>query len=222
MSAPRPAAEPADPAAAPAADRSAVRVVRSDAPAAAALAADGWTVVAESWGARLRVTPSVLGRCAAAVTAATDAGWELLVLGPWDAEAAVALDAACAADYPDTAATRHDVPDAGTLAEELRAGARWAYGATAADGRLDAVTVLYPSLGREAPMVETDFTVTRAAVRGRGLATAVKAAAVLDLAAQGHELFGTGGAGVNEASRRANEALGYVVTERWLHLRPAG
>jgi predicted GNAT family acetyltransferase len=70
-------------------------------------------------------------------------------------------------------------------------------------------------------MIETDFTVTRAAARGRGLATAVKAAAVLDLAAQGHELFGTGGAGVNEASRRANEALGYVVTERWLHLRPA-
>lgn len=198
-----------------------MRVVRDDDPAAAALAADGWAPVAESWGARLRVTPTVLGRCAAAVAAATDAGWEVLVLGPQDAEAVVALDAACAADYPDTVATRHDVPDAAALADDLRSGARWAYGATAADGRLDAVTVLYPSLGREAPMIETDFTVTRAAVRGRGLATGVKAAAVLDLAAQGHELFGTGGAGVNAASRRANGALGYVVTERWLHLRPA-
>ncbi|WP_159794709.1 GNAT family N-acetyltransferase [Puerhibacterium puerhi] len=217
MSAPRspaPAAGAASPAGAE------VRVLRDGDPAVAALSADGWTVAAESWGARLRVTAAVLGRCAAAVTAATDAGWELLVLGPHDAAAVVALDAACAADYPDTAATRHDVPDAAALERDLRSGARWAYGAAAADGRLDAVTVLYPSVGREAAMVETDFTVTRAAVRGRGLATAVKAAAVLDLAAQGHELFGTGGAGVNEASRRANEALGYLVTERWLHLLP--
>jgi GNAT superfamily N-acetyltransferase len=198
-----------------------VRVVRDDDPVAAALRADGWVVAAESWGARLRVTPAVLGRCAAATGAATDAGWELLVLGPQDAAAVVALDTACAADYPDTAATRHDPPDAVALEGDLRSGARWAYGAVAADGRLDAVTVLYPSVGREAAMIETDFTVTRPAVRGRGLATAVKAAAVLDLAAQGHELFGTGGAGVNEASRRANEALGYLVTERWLHLRPS-
>jgi hypothetical protein len=94
-----------------------VRVVRDDDPTAAALAAAGWTSVAESWGARLRVTPSVLTRCAAAVAAAAGAGWELLVLGPRDAAAVVALDAVSVADYPDTVATRHDVPDAGTLAE---------------------------------------------------------------------------------------------------------
>jgi hypothetical protein len=32
-------------------------------------------------------------------------------------------------------------------------------------------------------------------------------------------LFGTGGATVNAASLRANEALGYVVEERWLSYR---
>ncbi|PZR51923.1 acetyltransferase [Xylanimonas oleitrophica] len=198
------------------------RVVRADDAEAGALLASGWSVASESWGARLEVTEEVLLRCAAAVTAAESAGWELLVLGPADAGAITELDMRALVDYPVTPATRHAPPEPEALSRSLAAGERWAYGAAGPAGSLDAATVLYRSVGRETALVETDFTVTRAGVRGRGLATAVKAAAVLDLAAQGHERFATGGAGQNGASRRANEALGYVVTERWLHLVPPG
>lgn len=192
-----------------------MRVLRSDDPEAAVLLDAGARIVSESWGARLTVTPEVLATCRAAVDAARVAGWTVRALDPGEAAALAALDAGAAADYPPTVATFHDVPDPAALAAALTAGERWAFGAFAADGRLDAATVLYPAADR----VEVDFTVTRAAARRRGLATAVKGAAVLALAAAGHRRFGSGGAGENVASRRANEALGYVVTERWLHLR---
>ncbi|MFC7877270.1 acetyltransferase [Isoptericola sp. NPDC057391] len=193
----------------------AVRVLRSDDPEAARLLDAGARVVSESWGARLVVTPEVLATCRTAVDAARRAGWTVRALVPNDAAALTALDAGAATDYPVTVATSHDVPDAAALATQLAAGERWAFGAFAADGRLDAATVLYPAADR----VEVDFTVTRAAARRRGLATAVKGAAVLALADAGHAVFGSGGAAENVASRRANEALGYVVTERWVHLR---
>lgn len=193
-----------------------VTVLRSDEPEVPGLLSAGWGVVAESWGARLAVTDAVLATCRAAVADAHRAGMEVRALGGADAVAIVALDDEERADYPSTAATSHDVPNVASLRVALDSGERWAYGALTADGGLDAVTVLYPRDGR----VETDFTVVRSSARRRGLAKAVKAAAVLDLAARGHRLFGTGGAGVNAASRRANESLGYVVTERWLHLAP--
>lgn len=193
----------------------AVRVLRSDDPEAARLLEAGARVVSESWGARLTVTPGVLAVCRAAVDVARSAGWTVRPLAADEAPALVALDAGAAADYPVTVATSHDVPDAVALAAALVAGERWAFGAFAAHGRLDAATVLYPATGR----VDVDFTVTRAEARRRGLATAVKGAAVLALAAAGHRSFGSGGAAENVASRRANEALGYVVTERWVHLR---
>lgn len=193
----------------------AVRVLRSDDPEAVRLLEAGARVVSESWGARLAVSPEVLAACHAAVDAAGDAGWTVRALVPAEAAALVALDAGAAGDYPVTVATAHDVPDAVALAAALAAGERWAFGAFAPDGRLDAATLLY----RAADRVDVDFTVTRAQARRRGLATAVKGAAVLALAAAGHRTFGSGGAGENVASRRANEALGYVVTERWVHLR---
>jgi len=52
------------------------------------------------------------------------------------------------------------------------------------------------------------------------VATAVKAASVLALAADGVRVFGTGGAGSNAASLGMNQAVGYRVTERWLTLDP--
>jgi len=192
----------------------AVRVLRSDDPEAARLLDAGARVQAESWGARLTVTPDVLATCRAAVEVARAAGWTVRALRPEEAGAVVDLDAGAAADYPRTAATFHDVPDATALAAAMDGGGRWAFGALDAGGRLDAATVLY--LAGE--LVETDFTVTRAEERRRGLAVAVKGAAVLALADAGHVRFGTGGAGVNAGSRRANESLGYAVTERWLHL----
>lgn len=191
------------------------RVLRADDPEATRLLDAGARLVSESWGARMTVDDGVLARCRAAVGAATEAGWSVGPVGPDGATDVVDLDLSAAADYPRTAATAHDPPEPGALAAALAGGTRWAFGAWAA-GRLDAVTVLTDAGDR----VETDFTVTRASARRRGLATAVKGAAVLALAADGRSRFGTGGAAVNAGSRRANEALGYVVVERWLHLVP--
>ncbi|MGY4642560.1 acetyltransferase [Cellulomonas sp. URHB0016] len=193
-----------------------VAILREDDERVAPLLAAGWTVESESWGARLHLTDDDhLARLAARVEQVRAQGWRVVRLGPDQAEAIVALDALCAVDYPWTPATAHDVPGVAELESSLALGGWWAFGAFGPLGDLDAVTVLYPADAR----VDTEFTVTRRAVRGRGLATAVKAAAVVELAAQGHRVFGTGGAAVNTASLRANTALGYVLEPRWLSLR---
>ncbi|WP_028048208.1 hypothetical protein [Cellulomonas sp. URHD0024] len=194
------------------------RVLREDDPQTVRLLADGWVVVHESWGARLTV-PEDSGEWGTRLEACVDAvrkqGWTVSRLGERDARSIVDLDGASIADYPDGGpATSHAVPDEPTLRRRL-AGEWHAYGARTPDGRLDCVTVMRPEEDR----VETEFTVTRARYRGQGLATAVKAYAILDQQRQGTRSFGTGGSAVNEASLRINEVLGYVLEPRWLTLR---
>lgn len=190
-------------------------MLREDDPDVAILLAQGWTTVAESWGARLAV-----GQDVAALEQAADAvsacGWRTVQLDAGDARRIVDLDAACADDYPRTPVTPHEVPDVDELAARLESG-WWAFGAVRVDDRrrLDCVSVLSP----RDDQVETMFTVTRAPVRGRGLATAVKARSILELTQRGYRDFGTGGAAADEASLRANLRLGYVLEPRWLSLR---
>lgn len=217
-----------------------IRVLREDDPETEVLRGEGWSVVAESWGARLHLPPSgdehdaALVACLDAVAEATRTGWRVEQLGPQDAARIADLDADCADDYPWTPATGHDVPDPGDLARRLREG--WsAFGAFRRDGDpdvadsaddddwydgdpdapLSAVTVVSPHPDR----IETEFTATHPDARRRGLATAVKAESILTLAAEGHRVFGTGGAAVNEGSLRANLRLGYVLEPRWLSWR---
>jgi len=190
-------------------------VLREDDPDVAILLAQGWTTVAESWGARLAVGQDVsaLERAADAVASC---GWRTVQLGAGDACRIVELDAACADDYPRTSVTRHEVPDVEELAARLEAG-WWAFGAVRVEDpdQLDCISVLSSCGDR----VDTEFTATRAPVRGRGLATAVKARAVLELGKRGYREFGSAGAGDDEASLRANLRLGYVLEPRWLSLR---
>lgn len=193
-------------------------VLRDDDPRLSGLLAEGWTVVAESWGARLRVTPQALRHCFGVLAAAREQGWVVRELGPDDVAAIVDLDTRCLPDYPVTAQNGHDVPDEAALRGDLAAGTAWAWGAFGGDGALAGVTVLRAA----GALVDTDFTAVDAGARRRGLASAVKAAAVLGLAGRGQTMFGGGGAADDVASRRANEAVGYTVTERWLSLRPLG
>lgn len=67
-----------------------------------------------------------------------------------------------------------------------------------------------------------DFTVVAPQYRGMGLATAVKAASVLDLLDAGVTVFRTGGATENRAILASNQALGFVVDEEWVTLKPSG
>ena len=192
-----------------------VVVVREDDPSAVALLMQGWSIASESWGARLTVgDPAALAALSASVHAVEAQGWSVVGLAAEDAPLIVSLDREFLQDYPgDGRATFHDVPDERTLARDL-ARDWFAYGALSPSGALDAVTVMRPDDHR----IETEFTVTRANRRRRGLASAVKAFGIIDHARRGHRVFGTGGAARNTASIRANLGLGYVLEPRWLTL----
>ncbi len=192
-------------------------VLRDDDPAVVGLLADGFVVVAESWGARLHVrhdTDLEPARRALAHVAAL--GVSCAELGPEHDEAVVALDALTGPDYPRTPATPHEPLTAAGLAD-ARAQGGTVVGATHPEHGMVGATVL----AQDGDRAETDRTSVHPGWRCRGVASAVKAASVLALARRGVREFATGGAQVNTASLRMNARVGYVVTERWLSLSRA-
>ncbi|CAM3773668.1 GNAT family N-acetyltransferase [Occultella aeris] len=188
-------------------------VIRSDDPRCAELEGAGWTVVATSWGARLRVTPALLEGLGQVVAGAGQSGTRIRELTVSDADAVLRLDAATAADYPGGIATSHEPLDAAGARDLFTRGR--VFGAEH-DGVLVAIT----ATEEVGALVETAFTAVDPSHRGQGLATAVKAASVLAHAADGAALFGTGGASVNTASLAMNRAVGYEITETWHTYRP--
>jgi len=186
--------------------------VRDDDPRVASLEAAGYQVVGESWAARLRNPDR--GLLTSAVRRATEAGLVIRELDPSYAEAMFDLESTNEKDYPYTPATHHVVGDLARIQALWTDGAR-IFGAF--DGpALVAATVMTAMPER----AETMFTSVLRAYRGRGIGQAVKAASILAFLAEGFEVFGTGGAGVNEASLGANRALGYVLEERWRSYAP--
>lgn len=191
-----------------------VEILREDDPRAVELQASGWTLVATSWGARFEHTEA--RRAHLESLAVVPPGWRLAELSADDAAEIVNLDRACAADYPQQASTLHTVPDQEELAGQLKRRERRAFAALCTSGSLQAVTVTQELADR----IETEFTCVFPAKRGRGLGSAVKAFSILAHAAEGHTLFGTGGASVNAASLGANRRVGYEVEPLWLTLAP--
>lgn len=191
-------------------------VLQSADPRGAALERDGWRLVGEFWGARLRLgEPPTLDRLHTAVEHARVRGFAIEELGVAAVTELAALEAATHQDYPQLPATPHPLHDEDALRSMVDEGCR-AFGARWA-GALVAATVVRPG-----SVVETEFTSVLPAYRRLGLATAVKAASVLALAADGHRTFGTGGAGSNVGSLRMNTAIGYVVEETWLSYERPG
>lgn len=190
-------------------------VVREDAALARArLTRSGYLVTSRSWGARLEVGED-LSAFEDAVAVAARSGVALRPLAAEDAEAAARLHTATRADFPSTPATEADRYDAAGMAGLLATA--HAVGAWAG-GQLVAMTVVRRPDAGSGGAAETEFTLTRADHRGRGLATAVKAAAVLDLAREGVRRFATGGAQVNDAVLAVNRRLGYALEPLWLTL----
>lgn len=191
-----------------------VEVLRAEDPRCRELEDRGYTLVSESWGARLRLgEPPDTTRLAALVHRATSAGVSVEELGPEHAHALHRLELATHADYPVGPATMQPARSLDDV-RELWASGRRVFGALDS-GRLLGATVVE----RDGPYVETLFTSVLAAHRSRGLGSAVKAASVAALAADGVRLFGSGGAGVNEISIAMNRSVGYTVEERWLSYR---
>lgn len=186
------------------------RVLRSDDPEGAELERAGWTRAATSWGARLRVTPDLPDRLRRLVSRVEGAGGVVRELGLDDPDRILALDEATAGDYPGGVATAHEPLDPDSARDLFTRGR--AFGVEYA-GTPVAVTVT-EVVGR-GQQVETAFTAVHPDHRGKGLATAVKAASILAHVRDGATLFATGGAQANAASLAMNRTVGYEITETW-------
>jgi hypothetical protein len=182
----------------------------------AELTATGYTVVAESWGARLRLADDFdRGRYERHLAAARAGGYLVAEVDSSAARDFFRLQAAVHDDYPRTPAT----PSKDwTLAEvEALWDSGWrVFGAWDAGGELVAVT----RVRQQGSRVETEETAGARAHRRRGLGVAVKSASILALAEAGGREFATGGAAVNAGSIAMNRATGYELTERWLSFAP--
>jgi GNAT superfamily N-acetyltransferase len=174
----------------------------------AQLEADGWVVVARSFGAQLDSGRIDRQRLQALVARAERSVRELVDA---DVEAVLHLDARTAEDYPGSVATQHAPLDRSTV---TLSASRRAFGAFGPDRDLVAMTFV----DIEGTKAETQFTVVHRAWRGQGLGIAVKAASVLALAAEGVTQFRTGGSADNLAILRANDAVGYIQDEEWVTL----
>lgn len=172
------------------------------------LAGHSYRICSTSWGARLVVTDELLPGLRALAESAP-VGVRLAELAVTDAEQAWRLRSDHRGDFPSSPATQAEDYPLERVRRSITTGR--AFGAWR-DDRLLALT----TMERTGPgSAETDYTVTAREFRGRGLATAVKAYAVCALVDEGVRHFGTGGAGVNEASRRANLRLGYQLEPTW-------
>ncbi|MCJ0700897.1 acetyltransferase [Frigoribacterium faeni] len=198
----------------------ATKVMRADSPQRAELEAQGWSVAARSFGARLdadRIDESRLRHLRRLVEQVA-VSVSVRPLDGRDVDAVLALDAATADDYPGSVATRHALLDReGATPTPARRG----FGAFGPDGELVAMTFVDVETDGDGSAAETDFTVVHRAWRRRGLAVAVKAASVLALSAEGVTRFRTGGSAENAGIIRANTALGYVRDEEWVTLERA-
>lgn len=187
-------------------------VLRADAPRAVDLKAHGWVAIAHSWGAGLSVENvdrvTLLGLIERIRPTIAVRG-----IGNEHVDAILSLDAATAADYPGSVATRHEPL---TRHRATPSPVRRATGAFGPDGELIAMTFV-DIAGQRA---EIDFTVVGPNWRGRGIGTAVKAASVLNLIDAGIQRIRTGGSAENPSILAANAALGFVIDEHWVTLSP--
>jgi GNAT superfamily N-acetyltransferase len=186
------------------------KVIRADSEECTELEVNGWRVVARSWGASLDAEAIDRGHLEGLIDS-RGAEVEIRELTVTDSTAVLALDALTLRDYPGDIATAHQqlTTEQATCTAEHRG-----WGAFTPAGELVAVTFTFP----RPTVTETDFTVVHPTRRGQGLGSAVKAASVLALAAEGHRHFRTGGSLENVASIAANHAVGYVLDEEWLTL----
>ncbi|MGS7220751.1 GNAT family N-acetyltransferase [Micrococcus luteus] len=196
------------------------RVLREDTAEAAALQDAGWTVRSRSWGARLHLADDAgLAPYRDLVAAVEAQGVQVRVLEAADSPALRALDTAAAPRFPRTDGSFHTpVPE--DLEARIAGEDGIAVGAFA-DAELIGFTLLdRVGDGRGEARWDVDRTAVRQGHEGRGVGTAVKAASVLATHARGGRVWGTGGAQVNTAALRMNEALGFELEPLWLALVP--
>ena len=191
-------------------NRSDVVLVREDDPRCTELETEGYEVVGYSWGANLRFDDSSdLAMFDERVRRVRNEDFNIRELGTADLAMVGEVEFANVNDYPQSAATHHEMPTLELLVGMIHAGVR--FWRVFPEGRLVAVT----SLERKGKRWNTKFTSVLAEYRGRGLGVAVKATSISTLFNEGVRWFSTGGAASNEASLGANKTLGYVLEPTW-------
>ncbi|MDH2902992.1 MAG: hypothetical protein PXZ08_03465 [Actinomycetota bacterium] len=184
--------------------------MREDDPRCTELETEGYEVIGYSWGANLRFDDSSdLTLFDERVRRVRNEGFTIRELSSNELSGIAEVEFANVSDYPQSAATRHEMPTLVHLNDMIHAGVR--FWGVLLKGRLVAVT----SLERLGQRWNTKFTSVLAEYRGRGIGVAVKAASISTLFNEGERWFSTGGAASNEASLGANKALGYVLEPAW-------
>lgn len=192
----------------------AIVVLPANDPRRTELEAEGWAVIAYSWGAQLSAA-RVDRKRLAELAAGDGSGATVRPLGVRDVEAILELDAVTAHDYPGSTATRHEPL---TRERATTSSVRCGFGAFDAHSELVAMTFVDIDTDPAGERAEVDFTVVDRSRRGQGLGSQVKAASVLELLGRGIQIIRTGGSAENRAILAANRALGFSVDEEWVTL----
>lgn len=187
-----------------------IQIIRADDPRVDDLEADGYRLVGESWGARLRFTESPdLTKLEQAVHRAEVSDITILELSANYATALYELELANNADYPFTPATFQAPPKREAISNLWESGKR-------IFGALDGDVLVAVVVGQVVDDTgNNDFASVLGTHRGRGLGTAVAAASIVAFAKEGVRVFTAGGAAVNAASLGLVRSLGFQVEEQW-------
>ena len=187
-----------------------IEILRDVDPKCVELEALGYTLVGESWGARLRLNHSDnLDIYLNAVDLALGHRIEFQELEIGFADALLELELINHPDYPYTPATFHAFP----TIEIIRA--LWLPDHRNFGALHEGVLIGAVSTSRKLGIVELDFASLTREYRGKGIGKALAATAILAWYRFGIFEFATGGAAQNTASLRTVHSLGFSIEERW-------
>jgi GNAT superfamily N-acetyltransferase len=209
-----------------------IQILRDTDPRCNELEATGYTLVGESWGARLFLDAEKdLSIYSEAIHKVSENGIHVQELDVSFTDALLKVELINNPDYPYTPATFHSVPTAESTqalwrSDNLIFGAihnEVLVGAVATSRKRDkdflavaqGVPVIAFETSRVDEIVEIDFGSLLKEYRGKGIGKAMLAAAILAWAKSGIRIFATGGASINNASLGIVRSLGFSVEEKW-------
>lgn len=209
-----------------------IQILRDTDPRCHELEATGYTLVGESWGARLFLDADKdLSIYSEAVRRVTENGIHLQELDVSFTDALLEIELINNPDYPYTPATFHAVPTAESTHALWRSDSR-IFGAIHKEVLIGAVATSrkcnrdFLAIAQGVPVtafetsrvdeiVELDFGSLLREYRGKGIGKAMSSAAILAWAKSGIRIFATGGASINDASLGTVRSLGFSVEEKW-------